>query len=471
MPKRIAISIEENNVKIIFAKKQGKKIVVTDLFKTDIEKLDNVIKTKKANDFLVSIVFKNYFYNTIYLPPAKPRYIYPLLKRSIAQSHPNAGELIFDYFILGEKFIEGRLQKEVFYYAVPRSEVEEIINVFTRRKKIIISLCPDIFPLTGILPDISDPYLCLFMSGDTRTYILLKNKMIYFLRTSKGVSDMDIINIKDINMTVNYCRQRIKINPSYIFILGEQVYYENVEKQQQPSLTENITLSNETEISPLIPVVSYLPPDNLSFKDIETKSTFSDFILPISMIYRPKVKSFFPPNYALFLNLNKYLNKSILIFTALIIFLVITVLPLSMSVLTKKYEVNNIQSEIVKMDEIYNKYASLKENIEKNKSLYKVMKMERMDILHDKLLVLISNAYISGVEINEMKIDRKDTSIDLEINGSLKAIESIELKKSFWLFLGSLKKINGIDVNSEKLDPVKRIFTVKVSYSEKRLIK
>lgn len=242
MRSAVAVSFEGQKIKVVYAGVKGGETNVTDALTLDESRLDDFLEKEKADEFIVVKNFPGAYQELFQVPAAKKKYLARIIGMEISK---RCGFKDFSsiHFLLDEKVVENRKVFDVFAFAVRSDELAEIINRFAVKGKKVGAIYPDIFSIASMVGDQDKSALCVAQSGEGKSLFLIKGGKVVFVREARtlenGVTDFDMQNIE---MTVNYCRQTLRTNPSAVFLAG--------------GLSDGVTASGR----PSVPLACLMPP-------------------------------------------------------------------------------------------------------------------------------------------------------------------------------------------------------------------
>ena len=107
MGKKVAVSFEEDHVKVVKADFKGGRARIEKTETIEYHEFDNYLRKEKTTDFIVTYDFKEAFHGTLKLPIVKPRY-----QKNRVEAEPRKmtklDKLSFIYMPLGERVNNGR---------------------------------------------------------------------------------------------------------------------------------------------------------------------------------------------------------------------------------------------------------------------------------------------------------------------------------------------------------------------------
>lgn len=442
--RRAIVSFEDETIKVIYATVKGKDVVVDDTLILKSEQFDDFLRKEKAKEFIVVNSFKDFFQETILIPPTKKRFIKKLIETEISK-RSQFKNFSFLYTISGEKIAELRKMKEVSVFAVKKEDIKDIVDRFVLKGKIVKAIYPDIFSVACLIEQEQEPFLCISEAGLNKSMFLVKDGIIQFIRiarsTEKGIRDVDI---QGINMTINHCRQTLKINPSAIMLVG--------------SLCSDYNVTT----NPLIIPVACLSP-RISLTRID--SLHLDFIPPLSSILIPEDRdiNILSGEYKNLFRTRQFLRYS-------------TILFLMLSVLGIGYAGcmwNNIT-------ELKNKLNSLRLNlpdIDNTLTLYDLKKTELSGYMPivtslrnaaaipdiQNFLSSVSELKIDNIRIDSISITASDNTFKAELKGLVKTDNFAGMQAHYQKLIDSIL-LKGFTIKGHRLELKDKSFHIEMEY-------
>jgi len=460
--KKIAISFEENNVKIVHAFLKGEHIYIDNAEIITEAELDYYLEKEKTKEFIVTYNFKDSFSGILKIPVVKPKYRERIIESEIRKT-TELRDFSFIYSPLGEKVIENKKVIEVFYFAVENKDIRDIAERFHNTGKIVKAIYPTVFsvaslfnsPITTFRGSPRDETIIgVSGTGRERICFLTKNGVIHFIRNfqsfEKTLSDLDI---QDINMTINYCFQNLRLNPSLVLLTG--ALSESHDINSTPSvpfacLYKNNYIHCSREI--------LICPEGAS-------TSFNEFLIPISSFYATASSNILSKEFK-----NIYILRKGLL-TAFRVFVVLTLLCLGFisyslkDTIDIKKKLNAVRKNSAGIENIFSGYAAKEAEIKKYQQLVDFLNMSRPDI--QKLLITLSELNTKDLIFNSIEAKAKeDNSFSVTLSGVSYAETYTSMQSSFKDLTDTLNKIEGLEVITKTMDLQDKTFKIEMAYKE-----
>ncbi|MEW6162908.1 MAG: hypothetical protein AB1606_06320 [Nitrospirota bacterium] len=440
MGRAIVVSFEDETIRVLYATLRRKNIVVDDALILRNEQFDDFLLKEKRKEFIVVNSFKDFFQDTILVPPTKTRLIKILIEAEI-RKRSQLKDFSFIYTITGEKIVQQRRMKEVFVFAVRNEDIKEIVNRFILKGKVIKAIYPDIFSLACLIGPEPMPLLCVSETGLNKNIFLIKDGVIQFIRIAQsleqGIGDVDIQGIK---MTINYCRQTLKINPYLIMLIG--------------SLCSNYNVTVDTSIP-----IACLTTSPLS-------SALLDFISPLSALFIPRDRD---------INLLTIEYKNL--FRTRLLLRYSTALLLSLSIIGMGYTGFIVKNIIESKDRLSSIRGNLPD-IDNTLTIYDMKKTELAGYMPfvtslrnaasipdiQRFLSLLSELKVDNIRIDSISINTGNNILNVELKGSVKTEGYAGMQMDYQKLINSIVGLKGASIKSHGLDFKDKSFHIKMEY-------
>ena len=437
MGRAVVVSFEEDIVRVIYARKKGKDALVDDALTLRDYEFDEFLAREKTKNFVVVNNFKEFFQDTLSLPITKKGILKKLVREEV-RKRSDFQEFSFLYAVLGEKLIENARMNEVFVFAVKNDEIKAIADRFIQKGKTVKAMYPDIFSLASQV-EMDEPVLCVAGTGLNKNLFLIEDKKIRFVRNiqsfESGLSDLDIQNI---NMTVNYCKQTFRINPSCVLLFGG--------------------LCNSYEVP------AYGPAPLTCFPS--KTGLFLDFASPISTFSATKEINILSEEYRDFNNLKLFLQYAAVVF-ALFSFLGLGHLGYLIKDITDdKRRLELSRRNIAGVESVLSSYESRKAfMVNYSPFLNDLREVESYPNIA-KILVLISTLKKDGIRLDSISMTKSVNFIKLELKGEVKSESFANMQGQYEGFIKSIEdksnELKNIKLISHSLELKTRNFIIEM---------
>lgn len=438
LKKQIAVSFEDGTVKVAYGELTDGTITITRTLILKDEEFDDFLVREKADKFIVTCHFSSFYQEIFAFPPTQEKYLKTLVETEIRKTNRELKNFSSFYMPFRERLHEGRMVQEVFAFAVDTNEIMPIIDRFTKYGKRISKLFPDcvsIAKLISVKRDMAgETILSVLDSGKEKTICVVKEGNISFMRVVQSrQAGFDEYDMNNINMTVNYARQTLRENPSRIILITPY--------KREGTPLEGFSLPTAFIEFPA-PVVSF-------------EENKEECILPIAALsVHTSItrENLLPPAYQGFL-----LQRTIL--TICIAFFLICSLAGLGYVVMKSFEAYGVtkyfgplRQEIERRQAIYTEYVERKRQLEKYMPYIKYVNDEYATPDVQKALILLQSISHENIMIKEVELKNDRQQLIVELKGLIFARTYSQLQSNFENLLSYAKKVEGMEIVSQKLD-------------------
>lgn len=452
MARQIAVSFENEIVRVAYVSLRRGKLVIKKTIVFNDDEFDDFLKRENARRFTLVCDFKSFYQDTLFLPPVKERHFRNIVETEIRKRFPELKDFSFFYEVLGERTYEGKKGNETFVFAVSNNDLSSIIGRFSKYGKEIKGIYPSAFTMSRLVNVFygitDDAALCVTGSKTSKTLFVVRDGKLYFIRAAQSLeSSIHDSDVQTINMTINYCRQTLRLNPSRVILVGDAC------------------CKYETTMELILPAICM----DISHKVIAPRQTVMEFIIPISAVLPVKGMArgdLLPENYR-----NIYRQKAILTYyTAFFIFFsVIGLFYFKMKyseIMDTKRKIVQLISEIKDMEPIRMNYEQKKSEIYRLAPLIDLV--NNMNSSPDMQKALMELSALKGAETRDINITSMDVSpetntLRIRIKGTIAAKNFTHMQQTYQYFINTIKT-RGMDVLSDKLDFRDYSFQIEVKY-------
>ncbi|HAK88650.1 MAG TPA: hypothetical protein DHV16_07560 [Nitrospiraceae bacterium] len=458
MARQIAVSFENETVKIVYASFKGRNLLIGKTLTLTNDEFEDFLKKEKSRDFIVVCDFKIFYQDIMLLPPVNEKYFKNIVEAEAKKRFSELKDFTFFHSILGERMHEGRRVKETFFFAVANDDLNRLVERFGRHGKRIRHIFPAPFALSKSVNSsygiTSEPLLCVAESDAGKTMFLMKDGMPHFIRTmqspEKGIHDVDV---QGINMTINYCRQTLRLSPSQVILIGTPcTIYDAVMEPAAPAICmrsmSDITTSGKRE-EPL-----------------------DEFLAPISAIRHLKELPAFnllPKDYRDF-----YLHKTVISYLLFTLLIILTagafyLKAKSSEIFASKKKAEAVRSEIKGMEPIITAYENKKKEMERFMPLINFINAVNASPDMQKALIAVSSLNYPGmrsINIRSINIIPEGNASRIGIKGSAPAKDLLEMQQAYQNLVVSFKNTKGIQMLSDRIDINSKEFQMELKYTE-----
>ncbi len=453
MAKQIVVSFEHEDVRIVYASGKRGSYVVEKAFTINESDLDAFLREEKSREFIVVSSFAEFFVDTIAVPPAKDSVIRVLLEKEV-RKRSRMDAFSFVYSVVGEKTIDKKRLKEVFVFAVAREFIRDIVDRFARHGKIVTALYPDILAAAGLIGKERYPLMGMIETGSIKKIFLVHEGRVLFVRVVQsaehGVGEQDMQNIV---MTVNYCKQTMKVTPRLTMLLG------------------HVCTDFTAHPSPQSPVATFLHPL------LTGAASGPDFFCPLAALLAEHGSSIdlLPPADRTVFQADKTLRLLTLVFCVAMFFCVLQLGLVIGQIVNVRQDITERRAWFADMQGVLERYYEKKERFELYRPYLAAYRNyadtpDTYRFLHHLTALDLENIQIESISIGQRDATAPSggapagKSPPAILAGRVEANSYARMRTSYKELISSIEKLESISIIEKELNLKNGTFTVTMKY-------
>jgi hypothetical protein len=450
MGQQIAVSFEDEWVKIVYGSTRKGTVAVHKALTLKNAELDSWLTTEKSTEFIVVCQFQSFFSDITTLPPAKEKYLTKMVEAEIRKKFPEAKNFSFFFKILGTSESGLRQVKEVFYYAVDNAILHDIVGRFDKFHKRITVVCPDVLALSHLVRASDQAsgktILCISLTEGSKTLFLLKSGDLRFLRVIPSMGrDIHSVDVDNINMTISYCRQALRVEPQQILLVG--------------------TPDDGTEFPPgaVVPMVPLKYPPIIGC----SAATIAACISPIAaLLAAPRIKSsnLLPATIRAGYRLRHLLVSGTLLFLVGI-FLATGYLALSLGdYVYARNKIRGLRSEVPGLGALLADYQARLASLQELTGYVSAVNEVQSTPIIQGLFAELRFLPMDGVNIRSLQIATEADTLKVHLDGQIRFRSFAELHSNYQRLLSAIRTVATMTLSSENLNIRDGKFSVDIQY-------
>ncbi len=443
MGKTIAVSFEENSIKIVHASLKGNNLTIEKTEAVDYMEFDSYLQNEKATEFVVTYDFKEAFHGVIEVPAVKSKYLAKIVESEIRKA-TSLKDVSIVFTPLNEKISDNRKILEVFYFAINNEVLHDVVDKFYEFGKVVKAVYPTVFSAASLIGIQSPGDINLGVLGSERERLafLSRNGTVYFIRNYESIepefSDYDIQNI---NMTISYCEQNFRMEPSSVMVLG--------------NLSDTSSLSTVTSQ----PLVCLSRADFIRCD----RETFNEYILPVASFYAPRSSNILNRDFQNIYMLNNYLAYAARVFVLLTVICAGLIAYELKGVVDGKKLIESMKNNNQDIERIFSEYSEREEMKDQYMPVVEFLNKPAPSIRN--LLISLSSADIRDIRFNLIKVTaKKNNQFSVLITGKGVLDKYSLMQASFKNLIDVLKNIKGVKIKSKIMELDKKKFIIEMEY-------
>lgn len=445
MGRLVAVSFEGETIKVLYASVKGKDVVVNDAVVLKDDQFDDFLLKEKTKEFIVVNSFTDFYQDTVSVPPAKGKHIKVLAEAEVRKRAPFK-DFSFIHVILGEKVVENRKLKDVYIFAVRAEDITRITGRFARHGKVVKALYPDIFAIASYIGYSDVPFLCISEVGVNKNEFVVKNGAVCFARSAQsfehGLSEADLQNT---SMTVNHCRQTLRITPSFILLAG--------------------TLCDSDNVSgTILPAACLVNRAGMGLT-LEAGTLARDFISPASALFvRDDGIDILTREYRIFSLTKKLLEYSTAAFLGLSIIGAGYGAYKVKNIIELRERLNSIRKNLTDIDTVLSEHDRRQADLAGYQPYIKSIGSAASIPDVRNFLSLLSGVKMTNIRLDSVTLNTAENMLTAALKGSVKSSDYVDIQRNYQDFIRSVGEVKGVAVKGEGLVLTTKGFHVELDW-------
>jgi hypothetical protein len=434
--KQVAVSFEDDIVKIVYASSHKGRTVVQKTMVFREEEFDSFLKTTKLPNLTVVCHFKKFYSDTMTAPPAKTAYLKKIVEAEIKKRFPVLKDFSYFFSIISEKTGGEKGPREIFFFAVDNSELTEIIERFNKYGKSVKYIYPDILTLSSLIKSTAElsgkAVLPMFISGTDRTLFLVRDGHLCFIRvTPSSVHDLTDLDVDNMNMTVSYCRQKLRLNPEFLILV-------NAVKKEGP-------------LNTIIPTAPIPYPTGV----LASEETLKNFMVPVcAIVFGQELKNenLLPIQYKTLYTLRSIASNASLVFLMLSLISLVYILINVSQISTVKEKITALRKDLAEINAITAAYDTNTEKMQHILPLIQFVNEAHASPDMQKALVSLKFLPMENLHIKTIQLHNRKDFLLIQLTGVIRAKNYGDMYGIFVNLLNNFHKTSGMTVVSKNIE-------------------
>lgn len=441
--KKTVVYIDEQSVRVVYAATRLGRVKVEKTLSFTFDSLDEFIKEDASKEYLLVVSFMDFYQETFTVPAVKKKYMSGVVESELERDCPFK-DFSYVYTLSGPRAAENRKVVDATVFAVRSSEVNGLIERFTSAGKTVSAVYPDVYSLAGLVPETDEAVLCVTEAGPSKNIFLVSGGEVLFARTfASDAPRLDAPDVHNIEMTVNYCRQALRISPSRILLMG--------------SLTEG----SLDEVAPFsLPVVCQVPPSGGSAGREEVLTN----LVPLSALSAARGIDISTAGHRSEYLVETVLGYSTFAFTAASVAAALLLVVQAAGLWSSFERLREAKAEVPPLEGVISRYQEVS-NALRGYRPYLVSAVESAASPdYERFLRSLSSADTGSVSLESVVVKKSGPALLCTMKGVVEGTGLGPVQAGYQGLLDSLDGIEGVEVTGGDLSLRERRFEVEVSW-------
>lgn len=442
MNSSIVISLEGNLARVVYGSAKGGAASVKDALVMPIEKLDEFISGERASEFTVVNHFSDPFQDVLTVPAVKKRLLRKIVEMEVRKKS-GLTDFSFVHSVIGTRNTDQGKKTDVFVFAVNNTETSAIIERFSSKGKTVRALYPDAFVLARAMAVPDEDVLCVSASGNKKVFTLVKDSTLQFTRAVlSSTPGLNALDIQNLDMTVNYCRQSLRVIPSIVMFAG---------RLGSDELAASVRGSRSACFRPRV-------------SSIMAREALADFTVPVLALEPLDSFDISPARYTADKLKTRALKYSSIAFAATAAFLMVMSYSALRDADAAKQGLKASLAGLSDIDAVVSAHEAAKSEFERYIPFVNALNTAASAPDPAALLSSLSNLDTEKITLSLINITPVEGGLRARIEGSLRASSFASAQSLFEKFTASFAKIENAQIVEERLMIKEKSFLMEVDF-------
>ena len=440
MSASIVISLEGGSARVVYGTAKGGVVTVKDALVMPAQQLEEFLAKERASEFTVVNHFSDPFQDVISVPAVKKRLLRKIVEIEV-RKRAGFNDFSFIHTVIGTRSTDQGKKTDVFVFAVKNEETRAIIERFSARGKTVRALYPDAFVLGRAMAVPDEDVLCVSASGDKKVFSLVKDGVLQFTREVLSSSpELNAFDIQNLDMTINYCRQSLRVMPSVVMFAG---------KLGQDDHAAAIRGARSSCFRPRV-------------ASIMAREALADFTAPILAFEPQAAFDINPAAYRADKLKTRALKYSSIAFAAMAAFLVVMSYSALRDAGAAKQGLQASLAELPDIDAVVSSHEARKAEFERYVPFINILNNAAAAPDPAALLSSLSGLDTEKITLGLINVTPLDGALRLRLEGSVRSSSYASTQAYFEKFAASFASIKGAQIVEQRLMIKERNFLLEV---------
>lgn len=313
----------------------GATLTITDAHTFPLDDLDDYLSNCREKRFIICCNPLVFHQDIMYLPPAASRQYDKLVRTEAQKIHPELTAFSTFHTTVGQSTIDSKVYNKVAVFSYTDDFLSGLLSKFNNHGKVIsyvYSAPYTVFKLIAstCLNDAATQARIFITSlpGEKLLLVGESNELEFIRKIPSSDAPLLPVDIQNINMTLDYCFQTLRVRPVEAIILN----------QAETSGEQSSSLS--------VPLISSLPPVLASVPH----DIIADYIAPLAAALHyfgsPRDGNILPSDYAAFSTHKRFFTAATMLMSILALFLAGYLVTETMIISELKSKIGKVRTEL-----------------------------------------------------------------------------------------------------------------------------
>jgi hypothetical protein len=429
----------------------GDSGVVTDAKSFPLDELDGYLAECREKTCVVCCNPPFFYQDIIHLPPSAEKLYGKLVRSEVQNAHPDLTSFSIFHSTVGESTIESKLYSKIAAFSYPDEFISPLLQAVNRYGITISHSYPApvaIFGLALTACDSDQARICMATLPGEKLLLVCENNKLAFIRKIPSLSSVMLSeDAQNINMTVDYCLQTLRVRPFEAIILNMD------ELSGDLSSLVSVPLR-----SVLLPQLRDLPP-----------SMIREYLAPIAAalhsVKSPRIGNILPSDYATFCKHKKLLSVTAKLICALVLLLGGYLVKELMTISELKSKIGRARIELSGAANELATFRTLDEEVSRLKQPLDVVNKHNITLNPAAALAALALPVSGEYVIKGATVQSGVNGLDVQLQGVINASIYSDTQALYENLVARIAKLPGYSVASSSIDIRQKTFSIQARYN------
>lgn len=416
------------------------------------EELDDFLSTCREKNCIICCNPQFFYQDIVHLPPNAIKHYDRLIRSEIQSMHPDLTSFSLFHHTVGESIIDAKPFSKIAVFCYQDDFLSDFISSLGRFGKKVVRVYSAPYAifrlaLTTCTTDLDHPRIFIASLPGEKLLLVCENNELEFIRKIPSLNSTLLPeDSNNINMTVDYCFQSLRVKPSEAVIINPHELPEDL----SPLLSVPFRATLPRKLTGIPPYV------------------IQDYIAPVAAALHyadaPRSGNILPKEYSAFMMRRKLLTTMTMIMVVLILLLG--------GFLVKELATNNeLNSKISRirtgLSGSANELAAfrkLDEEVIRLKQPLEIVNKHNTSLNPAAALAALNLPESREYVIREVTVQNSDTGINVQLQGAINASIYSDTQEVFEKFVARFAKLSGYSIVSSAIDIRQKTFSIQARY-------
>ena len=449
----LAFYLDGTVVQAVRAHVSGNSMTIKDARTFPHDELEGYLTVCPEKSCIICCNPPSFYQDIVYLPPVAGRFYDNLVRAEVRKEHSDLSSFSLFHRTIGEATIDGSIYNKIAAFSYADELLSDYISVFNRNGKVISHLYAAAYPIFRLAasacpPDSDQARIIIAALPGEKLFLLSEKDEFEFIRKIPSTETTLLsADIQNINMTIDYCFQTLRVKPSEAIMLN-------------PGETcEDSPIPLAVSAKSVCPLALATVPHHI----------VQEYIAPLAAVLHnsssPDECDILPADYVSFKQNKKILTTGVIILASLVLLLAGLVMAERMTISDQKSRIGVLRAHLGSSGAEVAAYRQLDEEIKAQDNPIAFLNRLNTSLNPETALAALALPKAADYSLKGITLKKGDGFISVHLDGTISSTGFKETQTIFEGFVDLIKKIPGYSVASSSIDVKQKTFSMEARYS------